>query len=202
MTVDPQSVKGFLSPAEGEALTRAARDFGHLGPVVELGAYCGRSTLYLAYGARAAGARVFSVDHHRGSEEHQPGWAYHDPALWDEGAGALDTLPTFRRNIRAAGVEDVVIACIGSARAAAEMLTAAPGLLFIDGGHSRAAALSDWRAWGPRVAVGGVLAIHDVFPDPRDGGRPPTEIYQLARASGLYDPTGWVGTLGLLKRVG
>ena len=141
-----------------------------MGPIVEIGSYCGRSTLYLAKGARAAGALVIAIDHHRGSEEHQPGEEWHDPSLWDDVAGAVDTLPTFRRTLRKADVDDVVVPVIGAARTVATVLNVTPGMVFIDGGHAMATALSDWRAWGTRLAVGGILAIHDVFPDPMDGG--------------------------------
>lgn len=200
--IDPQSVRGFLAEAEGLALTRAAQAAGALGPLVEVGAYCGRSALYLGPAARAAGTVLVSVDHHRGSEEHQPGWDYHDPELWDEAAGALDTLPAFRDAVRRAGLESVVVAVIAGSPAAAGLLAGPFGLVFIDGGHARATALADWRAWAGKLAAGGTLAIHDVFPDPSDGGRPPYEIYRRAVASGLYEPAETVGSLRLLTRIG
>ena len=173
-----------------------------LGPIVEIGSYCGRSTLYLAQGARAAGARVVAIDHHRGSEEHQPGGGFDDPALWDGQAGAVDTLPALRRHLRQAGVEGVVVTVVAPAGVAASVFPLTPGMVFIDGGHSMGAALEDWRAWGPRVALGGTLAVHDVYPDPRDGGRPPTEVYRRAVASGLLDPLRRVGSLAMLTRIG
>ncbi|MCW5725688.1 MAG: class I SAM-dependent methyltransferase [Maricaulaceae bacterium] len=199
--IDPEAVKGFLDPDEGRALADAVREAGRLGPVLEIGSYCGKSALYLGPAARAAGTVLFSLDHHRGSEEHQPGEGYHDPELYDPEAGAVDTLPAFRRNIRAAGLEDVVIAIVGRSADVARRWKTPLGLVFIDGGHSMLAALDDWRGWGPHVAPGGVLAIHDVFPDPKDGGRPPFEIWKLAVASGLFEPVRRVRTLELLRRV-
>lgn len=200
--IDPQSVPGFLTDDEGRALAALACEAGRLGPIVEIGAYCGRSALYLGPVARAAGTILASVDHHRGSEEHQPGWDWHDPDLWDAEAGALDTLPVFRDAVRRAGLEDAVVAVVGGSPAAAQLLGARVGMVFIDGGHSRAAALADWRAWAGKIAPGGVLAIHDVFPDPRDGGRPPCEIYRRAVASGLYEPKQTLGSLRALTRIG
>ncbi len=200
--IDPESVRGFLSREEGEALARAARRVGGLGPIVEVGAYCGRSALYLGPAARAAGTVLVSVDHHRGSEEHQPGWEWHDHELWDEAAGALDTLPAFRDAVRRAGLEDAVVALVADSRVAAHLLRGPFGLVLIDGGHALKTALGDWRAWAVAVAPGGMLAIHDVFPDPADGGRPPCEIYRHAVASGLFEAAETVGALRLLTRVG
>ena len=57
-------------------------------------------------------------------------------------------------------------------------------------------------AWAPKVAVGGLLAIHDVFADPADGGRPPYELYCDALASGRYvelEDAG-CGSLRVLRR--
>jgi len=195
-------VRGFLSDEEGQALAGVALRAGALGPIVEVGAYCGRSALYLGPAARGAGTVLASIDHHRGSEEHQPGWEWHDAELWDEAAGSLDTLPAFRDAVRRAGLEDVVIAVVGGSPAGARLLRGDVGMVFIDGGHSRAAALGDWRAWAGKIAIGGTLAIHDVFPNPRDGGRPPCEIYARAVASGLFEPADTLGSLRFLTRIG
>lgn len=192
---------GFLSPLEGRALTEAAASAGSLGPIVEIGAYCGRSTLYLATGAAQAGALVVSIDHHRGSEEHQPGESHHDPTFWDAAAGQVDTLPALRGTLRRAGVEDQVIVCVGRSKAVAGVTSGPVGLVFIDGGHAMATALTDWRAWAGRIAPGGMLAIHDVHADPREGGRPPYVVFEMARASGLFDPVDAVGSLHRLRRL-
>jgi hypothetical protein len=48
---------------------------------------------------------------------------------------------------------------------------------------------------------GGLLAIHDVFPDPADGGRPPYEIYRRALGSGTFEEVETVGSLRVLRRV-
>lgn len=197
---DPQTVKGFLTPEEGAALTQAAREAGALGPIVEIGSWCGRSTLYLAAGARDAGALVFAIDHHRGSEEHQKGEEFHDAATWDRDAGQVDTLPLFRDAVRRGGAEDVVVAIVGRSSAIARVWRGDVGMVFIDGGHALASALDDWRGWERHVAPGGVLAIHDVIPDPAKGGRPPHEVYRKALASGLYEPKALIGTLAILTR--
>lgn len=200
-TIDPQSIEGFLAEDEGEALAEAAGHCGTLGPVLEIGSYCGRSAAYLAPAARKAGTVLYALDHHRGSEENQPGWEWHDPQFWDEDAQMMDTLPTFRRNIARAGLEDCVIALIGRAPIIARHWTTPLGMVFIDGGHTMKAALDDYRGWAPKILPGGVLAIHDVFPNPADGGRPPYEMYRKALASGLFEQISFVRSLALLRRL-
>lgn len=198
---DPQSVKGFLAPEEGEALERAAACLTIPGAVVEIGSWCGRSTVYLGRGANASNRVVFAVDHHRGSEEHQPGEGYHDPDLFDAELGRVETLPALRRTLARAGLEDVVFPLVGPSAEIGRWWAGPVALLFIDGGHAMETALGDYRAWAGHVRGGGVLAIHDVFPNPEDGGRPPYEIWKLAVASGLFEPAGRVNSLELLRRV-
>ena len=72
---------------------------------------------------------------------------------------------------------------------------------FIDGGHGAEPAWADFRGWAPRVVLGGWLAIHDVFPDPADGGRPPYELFCAALASGEFAEDGACGSLRVLRRV-
>ncbi|MEL6664238.1 MAG: class I SAM-dependent methyltransferase, partial [Pseudomonadota bacterium] len=186
LALDPNSVKGFLDPEEGSALFEAASDRSRHGPVLEIGGYCGKSALYLGTQCKAAGELLFSVDHHRGSEENQPGWEYFDPEVWDEEAEAVDTLPFFRETIRRAGLEGTVVAMVGRSIDIAHRWQTPLSMIFIDGGHTMEHALNDFRGWSPHLMPGGILAIHDVFPDPADGGRPPFEIYQRALASDLF----------------
>jgi predicted O-methyltransferase YrrM len=197
-----QAAQGFMPPAEGLALFDAAARYSSRGPVLEIGSYCGKSTIYLAAAASAAGQIVVAVDHHRGSEEHQPGWDYHDPALVDPATGRIDTLPRLRATLAAAGLEDHVVVVVGRSADVARLWATPLGLVFIDGGHTDAAAITDYESWAPWVAVGGALAIHDVFPDPADGGRPPFLIYQRALASGAFTEVRAAGSLRLLERTG
>jgi predicted O-methyltransferase YrrM len=199
-----EAATGFMPRAEGEALHAAARAAaGSLPglPLLEVGTYCGKSAIWLGAAARAADTVLFTVDHHRGSEENQAGWAHHDEALVDPELGVMDTLPRFRRTMHDAGLEDVVIAVVGRSATVARHWRAPLAFCFIDGGHGDDEAATDYRSWVGHVAPGGTLAIHDVFPDPADGGRPPYErIYRPALASGLFDETAAVGSLRLLRR--
>jgi len=196
---------GFMPPDEGDALHRAALDAAAAvpgAPFVEIGSYCGRSTIWLGAAARDAGTVVFAVDHHRGSEENQPGWEWHDPTVVDARIGKMDTLPFFRATVHDAGLEDHVIAVVGRSPDVARYWTTPAALVFIDGGHGSEPARADFAGWTPHVAVGGALAIHDVFPDPADGGRPPYEdIFVPALAGGRFRLTSATGSLRVLQRV-
>jgi MMP 1-O-methyltransferase len=199
------ATKGFMPPEEGDALYDAAMAAGASvpgAPWVEVGSYCGRSTVWLGAAARAAHTVLFAVDHHRGSEENQPGWEWHDPSVVDERVGKMDTLPFFRAAVHDAGLEEHVVAVVGRSPTVARHWSTPLGFLFIDGGHGAEPARHDYEGWTPHVAMGGVLAIHDVFPDPADGGRPPyEEIFVPALESGRFRLETAAGSLRVLRRV-
>ena len=197
-----EAAAGFMPPAEGLALFDAAARYSPVGPVLEIGSYCGKSTIYLAGGARAAGQLVVTVDHHRGSEEHQPGWEYHDPTLIEESTGRIDTLPRLRETLHKAGLEDDVVVVVASSQRAAQMWSQPLGLLFIDGGHTDEQAQADYESWALHVARHGALAIHDVFPDPADGGQAPYRIYRRALESAEFTEVSVHGSLRVLERTG
>ena len=190
---------GFMPDDEGLALHDAGRAAAAAGPLLEIGTYCGKSALYLGAAARAGGTVVYTVDHHRGSEENQPGWAWHDERLVDPATGQLDTLPSFRRTIAAAGLEDVVVAIVGDSPTVGRHWATPLGLLFIDGGHGNGVALADYESWAPHVAPDGVLVFHDVFEDPADGGQAPFRVWQRAVADG-FAPASTTGSLRVLRR--
>ena len=196
-----RAAKGFMAEDEGEALHRWARQQLPSGPVLEVGTYCGKSAIWLGAAAREVGGAVFTVDHHRGSEENQAGWEHHDDSLVDPELGVMDTLPTFRRTIAAAGLEEQVVAVVGRSDTVGRWWRTPLSLLFVDGGHGVEPARTDFRTWPRWVAAGGALAIHDVFPAPADGGRPPYEdIFLPALASGAFTEVDAVGSLRVLRR--
>ncbi len=205
LRVHALAAKGFMPPDEGDALYAAAIDAAAAVPglpLLEVGSYCGRSTVWLGAAARAAGTIVYAVDHHHGSDENQAGWEHHDPTVVDARTGRMDTLPTFRATIDDAGLEDVVVGVVGRSAIVAVHWRTPVALLFIDGGHGVQPARADYAGWTPHVAPGGTLAIHDVFPDPADGGRPPyEEIYLPALASGRFVEHAAHGSLRILTRV-
>ncbi|MET9529287.1 class I SAM-dependent methyltransferase [Streptomyces sp. NPDC006649] len=198
-----EAAKGFMPADEGLALYDAAVLAAGLGlPLLEVGTYCGRSTLLIADAARAAGVPAITVDHHRGSEEQQPGWEYHDPSVVDPEVGLMDTLPTFRRTLHRAGLEDHVIAMVGRSPQVARAWGGPLGLVFIDGGHTDEHASGDYEGWAPHLADGGLLLVHDVFPDPADGGQAPYRVYLRALASGAFTEISVTGSLRVLRRTG
>ena len=194
LPLDIETVKGFLHPDEGAALHEAALARAPFGLCVEIGSYCGKSTVYLGAACRQTGGVLVAIDHHRGSEENQPGEEYFDPDLADP-SGGMSSLAHFRDTLSRAGLEDC------RSELAAQTIAGPVSFVFIDGGHSMPAAMADYRNWATRVMTGGTLAIHDVFPDPADGGRPPFEIYQLALSSGLFEEIEAVHSLRLLRRL-
>ncbi|MFE6757454.1 class I SAM-dependent methyltransferase [Streptomyces sp. NPDC057684] len=200
-----EAAKGFMPLGEGLALYTAAAEAATLGlPLLEVGTYCGRSTILLADAARQAGVSALTVDHHRGSEEQQPGWDYHDPETVDPAVGRMDTLPTFRRTLHAAGLEDHVIALVGRSPQVAAVWGGPLGLVFIDGGHTDEHATADYEGWAPHVAEGGLLLIHDVFPVKIDEwtGQAPYRVYLRALESGAFTEVSATDSLRVLRRTG
>ena len=191
---------GFMPEEEGIALYDAALTVAADDPLLEIGSYCGKSTIYLGAAAKAAQSVLYSIDHHRGSEEHQPGQEYHDPRLVDPETGRFDTLPTFRRTIEDAGLLDWVVTVVARSDQVRNMWQTPLSFVFVDGGHSMEAAKKDYL-WASAVRLGGMFAIHDVFPDPKDGGRPPFEIYKQALETKEFDEVVVEGSLRVLKRV-
>jgi len=197
-----ETVTGFMPADEGRALFDAAVRYLDGGVAVEIGTYCGRSAVLLAAAAAETRAVLYTVDHHHGSEEHQPGWEFHDTSLVDPVSGRFDTLAAFRQTMYAADLEDTIVAVVGRSTVVARTWRTPVQLLFIDGGHSEEAANADFDGWARWVQPGGALIIHDVFPDPRDGGRPPYLIYCRALDSGDFVEVGHTGSLRVLERVG
>jgi len=194
-------VKGFLSDKEAKKLQELFLNVHHLGSVLEIGTYCGKSTLNFGLIAKKIGGLIYTVDHHTGSEEHQLGEEYHDEDLYDKRLKKFNTLPEFLKNLRSSNLENFIIPIISKSSNASETFSELISLLFIDGGHSLEAALSDYNSWKDKICSGGLLVIHDVFPNPQDGGRPPFEIYSKAQKSKQFEDLGIYETLGILKKI-
>jgi predicted O-methyltransferase YrrM len=194
-----RAAKGFMPDDEGLALHEAGLAGGAVGPLLEIGSYCGKSGVYLGTAARAAGTVLFTIDHHHGSEENQAGWEHHDAEVVDPRTGRMDTLPFFRRTIEDAGLEAVVVGVLGDSPTVGRHWTTPLGFLFIDGGHAEDVASADYATWARHVRPGGVLAIHDVFEDPAAGGQAPFRVWQRAVADG-FAPLTTTGSLRTLRR--
>lgn len=196
-----RDAQGFMPEDEGLLLNRYAEERLPLGPVLEIGSYCGKSAIYLGAAAREVGGVVFTVDHHRGSEENQAGWEHHDPTLVDRETGLMDTLPRFRTTLARAGLEDEVVAIVGRSTTVSVHWGTPLSLLFIDGGHAELHAQNDYSGWAPWLMPEGLLVIHDVFPDPADGGQPPYHVFQRALEGGSFTEVEALGSMRVLRRV-
>ena len=199
LTAVAEATRGFLPDDEAAAL----HDAGLAAPAgtwLEIGTYCGRSTVHLGAAARTAGAHLVTLDHHRGSEENQPGWEWHDPSLVDPHTGRLETLPALRRTLWDAGLDDAVSVLVASTQQVAPWWTTPLTLLFLDGNHTEQVAQHDYAAFARHVVRGGTLLVHDVFERPEDGGRPPWNVFCRARDSGDFVPAGQQGSLRWLRR--
>jgi len=196
-----RTIKGFLDPEEGHHLYETACKASRLGPGLEIGSYCGKSTVYLGNGFKQNQAVLFSIDHHRGSEEQQPGEEYFDPELFDYRIFRMDTLPAFRKTLEISGLENTVVPVVCRSEVAAKFWATPLSLVFIDGGHSYEAAAVDYNSWARHIVPGGYLLIHDIFKNPAEGGQAPYRVYQLALSSGLFHELPMVKTLGVLQRL-
>ena len=195
-----RNAKGFMPDDEGLLLHRHARERLPHGPALEVGSYCGKSAIYLGAAAREVGGTVFTVDHHRGSEENQAGWEHHDASLVDEEFGLMDTLPVFRKTIARAGLEDRIVAIVGPSTTVSAHWRTPLSLLFIDGGHAEVHAQNDYSGWAPWLGRDGLLIIHDVFANPADGGRPAYRNLRRAQDGGAVTEGEAGGTERVLRR--
>ena len=195
-----RTFKGFMIDEEATRLYELARIAAQSGPCLEIGSYCGRSAAYLGLGCLEAGGILFSVDHHQGSEEQQPGGEYYDPELLDPITGRIDTFPFFLRTIRELSLDNTVVPIVSRSDVAARCWKTPLSLIFIDGGHTFESAVTDYNSWTSFLIFGGYLVIHDIFFDPLSGGQAPRCIYQMALASGLFRELPMIGTLGILQR--
>ena len=193
-------IKGFLDEEEGRKLYDTALQASKMGPCLEIGSYCGKSAVWLGSACRENGQVLFSVDHHRGSEEQQPGEEYFDPELFDYRAYRIDSFGIFRKTLEMAGLEDTVVPIVCRSELAARAWGTRLSLVFIDGGHAFATAFADYNSWAGHIMAGGYLLIHDIFPNPKDGGQAPYQVYQYALKSGLFEQLPMCKSLGILRR--
>lgn len=164
---------GWLHPAEGPFLRELALSCD--GPFLEVGSYCGKSTVWIGDAAETKGTVLFAVDHHQGSPEMAAGQDCHNPDVIDAD-GSHDTLASFRRTLRQAGLQDTVVPITGSTAVLAPHWSIEVGFVFIDAAHDYEGCKLDAKTWGPWVKPGGLMAFHD------------TTIADIAR---VVDEQGW-----------
>jgi len=203
MTIDLdfwRSIKGFMDEEEAMRLYSLSLQAAQTGPVLEIGSYCGKSAYIIGSAAKEKNSILYSIDHHHGSEEQQPGEAYFDPDLFDATSKAVNTFPFFRKTLAQSGLEDVVIPVVAFSQAAGKMWQTPLSMVFIDGGHSFEASYADYLTWACHIKSNGFLVIHDIFFDPEKGGEAPRKVYEAALFSNDYEALEMTNTLGVLKR--
>ena len=173
------NLKGFMPKHEGIALTKWSEKFSSIGPIMEIGSYCGKSAIYLSKGAILNDKLVYTIDHHFGSEEHQIKEEYFDSEIFDYKNQRVNTLPLLIKNINKIQVKNIVPIVSNSVDIASKW-DAKLGMVFIDGGHSFKAANNDYVSWSTKIKKNGALVIHDIFENPDEGGQAPFEIFQKA----------------------
>ncbi len=193
------TIKGFMDDDEALRLYDLSLAASRTGPVLEIGSYCGRSAAIIGSACKQNSGILFSIDHHTGSEEQQPGEEYFDPDLYDEKTLSINTFPLFRQTLSRTGLEDTVVPIVCTSKTAGRMWKTPLSMVFIDGGHSFEAAYTDFLTWAPHIIPGGFLVIHDIFFNPREGGQAPRQVYEQAQATGRYDVLEMTKTLGVLR---
>jgi predicted O-methyltransferase YrrM len=196
------NVKGFLDEAEARRLYMIALEASKFAPCLEIGSYCGKSAIFLGTACKENNAVLFSIDHHTGSEEQQPGQEYFDSALLDKETGKIDTLRLFRKTIDDFDLGNTVVPVVGRSEVIGRAWNMQLSLIFIDGSHAYESVLNDYQIWAKHILPGGYLVFHDIFPDPVQGGQAPYLVYQKAASSELYDVQPLFKSLGVLKRKG
>ena len=181
-----KDIKGFMPEHEGKALYKWARKFSEYGPLLEIGTYCGKSSMFLSEGAQANNQYVYTIDHHMGSEEHQVNEEYFDIEIFDELSKRINSFPLFLKNINNFGIKNIV-PIVNESSLVAESWGSPLAMVFIDGGHSLETAMNDFISWHEKIISGGALVIHDIFENPEDGGQAPYEVYMHALKNGFND---------------
>ena len=194
-----RNIKGFLDEAEAEYLYQLALVASRFGPCLEIGSYCGKSAVYLGSACKENSSVLFSLDHHEGSEEQQPGQEYFDPALLDPETGKINTLRLFRKTVDRFALKDTVIPVIGRSEIIGRFWRTPLALIFIDGSHAYESVLNDYDIWSRHVMHGGYLVFHDIFSDPAQGGQAPYLVYSAAADSGKFEVLPQFKSIGILK---
>ncbi len=195
-----RDIKGFLGEDEGRKLFELALEAAKIGPCLEIGSFCGKSTVYLGTACKAGGVTLYTIDHHRGSEEQQPGQLYFDPEIYDDKSGLIDSLPLLRSVLQKACLEDTVVPMITSSQVASRNWATPLSLVFIDGGHAYETVLTDYLSWRHHLLQNGYLVFHDIYSDPAKGGQAPYEVYKQALATGIYQELPMIDSLGILRK--
>jgi MMP 1-O-methyltransferase len=177
-------VAGWLDPDEGRLLYRLAAEADPAGHIVEIGSWHGRSTIWLAAGARAGrGARVFAIDPHTGTHLRKAGET---------------TDRILHTNLVRAGVRDQATILVTTSERAAAEWSGSISLLWIDGDHEYESARRDYLLWEPHLLADAVVALHDTFVWPG----PERVVRELLIEKGSFTSFVWADTTTAARRSG
>lgn len=194
------TIKGFMDDEEATRLYEIAFMAAENGPVVEIGSYCGKSAYIIGTACQKNGSILYSIDHHHGNEEQQPGEEYFDIEIFDSATTRINTFPFFRDTLKRTRLEDSVVPVVAPSNIAGKMWQTPISMLFIDGGHTFEAAHTDFLTWAYHIKPSGFLVFHDIFFNPEEGGQAPRQVYEIALASGDFEQVEMVKSLAVLKR--
>jgi hypothetical protein len=139
-------IPGWLETNEGRFLEKISRITKSLkGDIVEIGSFCGKSTIYLAQ----SGSNVYAIDPHKGNIGEEKNYA--------------STYKEFIRNLKSANVIDTVTPLVTTSLHASKNWRKPIRILFIDGLHDEKNATQDFNVWTPYLINDGIVAIHDSF---------------------------------------
>lgn len=147
------NLDGQVTRREGLMLADLAARVAKTYAIVEIGAYKGKSTCWLAAGAQdGKGAYVYSVDLWD-PQAHSQGSIFAAPNIFDE----------WQRQTSEMGMSEFITPLKGASldQAAQWDPKKKIGLLFIDGNHHYKQARADFDAWTQFVPKGGFVVIHD-----------------------------------------
>jgi len=195
-----ERIRGFMDRSEADRLYEVSLEAAAMGPVLKIGSYCGKSGYVIGSACMQHGSVLFSIDHHRGSEEQQPGEQFFDPDLFDPVLSRVNTLPFFLETIEKTGLGNTIVPVVADSKLAGKMWKTPLAMVFIDGGHSFEAVANDYSIWSSHLIHGGFLVFHDIFWDPEKGGQAPRRVYESAIDSGNFHVLEMTHTLGVLKR--
>jgi hypothetical protein len=185
-------VEGWLRVEEAELLIgcsrRAVRELG-VPTVVEIGSFCGKSTIVLASAARTAhaSARVYAIDPHQGvvgAEDGLEGVRVGPP-----------TFERFQRNVTDAGLAEMIEPI---RLPSYEVPWSSPiAFLFIDGLHGYSSVARDFFHFERHLPDGAYVAFHDC-----DDTYPAVRMFVEGLAgSGCYEAVSRAGSLVVLRKL-
>jgi MMP 1-O-methyltransferase len=160
-------IPGWLSEKEAVFLEKQSLRTQKLpGVIVEIGSYCGKSTICLAQGV----GKVYAIDPHKGFVENSRRYK--------------PTFNNFKKNITEANMSRKIVPIVKTSKVAAKDWNKKIRFLFIDGLHDEINANLDFNLWNKHLIRNGVIAMHDSFC--RWGGSEKVAVKKIVISKDFY----------------